>query len=224
MNPNKEELLSQYIESKTAEESEVLKFITRETYVHQVYPRMISGKVQGKFLEMISRMISPDRILEIGTFTAYATVCLAQGLTEKGIITTIEINPELEDTIVSHLEKAGILHKTRLIIGNAVEEIPRLTDTFDLVFIDADKEQYVDYFKAVLPMVKQGGFIVADNVLWGGKVVEPQTVLDKETAGIMAFNDYVVDCDEVEVVMLPLRDGVTVMRKYEQLNNRTIEQ
>jgi caffeoyl-CoA O-methyltransferase len=213
MNPNNNELLNQYLEEHTSDESEVLKYIVRETYLHQIYPRMISGKVQGKFLEMISLMIRPDRILEIGTFTAYATVCLAQGLTGNGIITTIEINPELEDTIVSHLERAGILPKTRLIIGNAVEEIPKLSDTYDLVFLDADKEQYVDYFKTVLPLVKQGGFILVDNVLWGGKVLEPQTVIDKETSGIMAFNDYVVGCDEVEVVMLPIRDGVSLIRK-----------
>jgi len=217
MNQSDKEVISQYIDEHTSDESEVLQFIARETYIHQVYPRMISGKVQGKFLDMISQMIRPQRILEIGTFTAYATVCLAQGLTENGIITTIEINPELEDRIIAHLEKAGILPKTHLIIGNAIEEIPKLTDTFDLVFIDADKEQYVEYFKSVLPLVKQGGFILADNVLWGGKVVEPQKGIDKETSGIITFNNYVLSCNEVEVVMLPLRDGVSVIRKKNQI-------
>ena len=213
MNQNKNDQLNEYLEKHTSDESDVLKFITRETYIHQIYPRMISGKIQGKFLEMMSHMIKPNHILEIGTFTAYSTVCLAQGLSENGSITTIEINPELEDRIVAHLELANIKHKTHLIIGNAIEEIPKLTDTFDLVFIDADKEQYVEYFKSVLPLVKQGGFIIADNVLWGGKVMEPQKGIDKETAGIVAFNEYVVECSEVEVVMLPLRDGVSVMRK-----------
>jgi caffeoyl-CoA O-methyltransferase len=205
--------IEEYIEQMSSEESEILTFITRETYLHQIYPRMISGKTQGLFLEMISRMIKPQHILEIGTFTAYATVCLAQGLAETGVITTIEINPELEDRIISHLEKAGIIKKTRIIIGDALKIIPELNDTFDLVFIDGDKEQYTDYFKAILPFVRPGGIILTDNVLWNGKVTEQLDTSDKETRGIMEFNEYVLACPDTKVVIIPLRDGVSIIRK-----------
>jgi caffeoyl-CoA O-methyltransferase len=205
--------IEEYIENNSSEESEVLKLITRNTFLQQVYPRMISGKLQGKFLEMFSLMMKPDKILEIGTFTAYATVCLARGLSENGSIVTIEVNAELEDTISEHIQMAGIEHKTKLIIGNALNEIPKLNELFDLVFIDGDKEQYSEYFASVLPFVKSGGYILADNVLWGGKVIEDYNLQDKETKGIMDFNRLVAGSNDVEVVMLPLRDGVSLIRK-----------
>jgi len=205
--------IEEYIENYSSQESDVLKLITRNTFLHQVYPRMISGKVQGKFLEILSMMMRPDRVLEIGTFTAYATVCLARGLSDNGRIVTIEVNQELEDTINSHIQLAGISNKTKLIIGNAIEEIPKLRELFDLVFIDGDKEQYCDYFKTVLPFVRPGGIIIADNVLWGGKVIEDNNLQDKETRGIIDFNNLVAGSNEVEVVMLPLRDGISLIRK-----------
>jgi len=205
--------IEDYLEKMTTPESEVLRFITRQTHLHQVYPRMISGSVQGKFLEMISRMIRPERILEIGTFTAYSTVCLSKGLLPHGTITTIEINPELEESILQHIEKAGIKEKVRLMIGDATQIISEMNESFDLVFIDADKEQYTEYFRAVLPAVRSGGFILADNVLWGGKVIDPEAKQDKETRGIIEFNEYIRSCQSVEVVILPLRDGISMIRK-----------
>lgn len=206
-------LIEEYIDKMSSDESEILASIARETYLHEIHPRMISGKVQGHFLKMISSMIKPDRILEVGTFTAYATICLALGLSEKGKIITIEIKPELEDTIISHLEKAGIKDKTRLIIGNALEIIPELNETFDLVFIDGDKGQYIDYFKAILPLVRPGGIILADNVLWNGKIIDQPDTFDRETRGITDFNKYVQGCPETDVVIIPLRDGVSMIRK-----------
>lgn len=204
--------ITTYIESMTTPENEVLHYITRQTWLKQIYPRMLSGHVQGKFLEMISRMIQPECVLEIGTFTAYATVCLSQGLKSGGTITTIEINAELEETIKEHISIAGIEHKVKCIIGDALQVIPQLSDSFDLVFIDADKEFYVEYFEAVVPKVKNGGFILADNVLWGGKVLDESSA-DKETAGIIRFNKYVRNYPDVETVMLPLRDGISIIRK-----------
>jgi caffeoyl-CoA O-methyltransferase len=205
--------IEEYIDLMSTEESDILRHVTRETYLHQIYPKMISGKVQGKFLEMLSRMIGPERILEIGTFTAYSTVCLAQGLTTNGKLITIEKNPELEETIVKHLELAGLKQRVQVIIGDALEVIPRLSCCFDLVFIDADKEFYTEYFTVALPLVKTGGFILADNVLWSGKVIEEEAKADKETKGIIRFNNYIADCAEVENVILPIRDGISVIRK-----------
>jgi len=206
-------LIEEYIDKMSSDESEILASIARETYLHEIHPRMISGKVQGHFLNMISSMIKPDRILEVGTFTAYATVCLALGLSDKGKIITIEIKPELEDTIISHLEKAGIKDKTKLIIGNALEIIPKLNETFDLVFIDGDKGQYIDYFKAILPLVRPGGIILVDNVLWNGKIIDQPDTFDRETRGITDFNKYIQSCPETDVVIIPLRDGVSMIRK-----------
>ncbi len=206
-------LIWEYIEQMSSEEPEILKYITRQTFLHQIYPRMISGKVQGRFLELISRISKPVNILEIGTFTAYATICLARGLDKNGRITTIEINPELEDTILSHLEKAEIMDQTTLLIGDALELIPKLTETYDLVFIDGDKEQYTDYFKVVFPLLKKGGIILADNVLWDGKITAAPSEFDNETRGIAKFNEYVSKYPETETVIIPLRDGVSMILK-----------
>lgn len=203
----------EYIASMSTKESELLKQIKRETFVQQIYPRMISGQLQGKLLEIFSCIIMPRRILEIGTFTAYSTICLAQGLADEGKIVTIEKNPELEDTIKKNLGRAGILHRTELIIGDAVTEIVGLDDCFDLVFIDGDKEEYVEYFRLLLPKVRANGLIIADNVLWDGKVVEQNQKKDKEAEGIIRFNDYVVRCEEVDNVIIPLRDGLSLIIK-----------
>ena len=205
--------IENYIESYTTPETNDLRLLNRETHLKTFYPNMLSGSVQGKFLEMISRMIRPDRILEIGTFTGYSAISLARGLSENGKLITLEINEEMKTFISEYVEKSGLNDKIELIIGNALEIIPDLNEEFDLVFIDADKEQYIDYYELVIKKLKQGGFILADNVLWGGKVLESNTMSDKETKGIKAFNEHVKNDDRVEQVMLSVRDGLMLIRK-----------
>ncbi len=207
--------IEEYIRRMTTAENDILEYISRQTYLSVIYPQMISGQLQGKLLEMFSCMLRPKFILEIGTFTAYSTVCLAKGLAENGKIITIEVNPELEEHILTHIRLAGISDKTNLIIGDAINIIPNLNYSFDLVFIDGDKKQYVEYFNAVLPTVKQGGFIIADNVLWGGKVLHNKKTNDKETNGIIQFNNTVLNCQQVEVIIIPIRDGISIIRKIQ---------
>ncbi len=204
--------LEKYIEKFTSNESEDLRFLDRETNLKTTMPRMLSGKVQGKFLEMISLMINPKRILEIGTFTGYSAICLAVGLDADGKIYTIESNEEFEDIIRKYIDKSGSKNKIDLIIGDAIIEIPKLNQIFDLVFIDANKEQYIQYYNLVKTKLKSGGFILADNVLWGGKVFDSKAS-NKETTSIQAFNNYVKQDSEVEQVMIPLRDGLMLIRK-----------
>lgn len=203
----------QYIENHTTNEDVVMRELNRATHLKTYYPNMLSGGVQGKFLEMISHMINPKRILEIGTFTAYSAIALAKGLDKGGKLITLEVNEEMENFISEFVEKAEMTDKIELIIGNALEIIPELNDTFDLVFIDADKENYSNYFELVLPKVRKGGFLLADNVLWGGKVFEDDSKSDKETRGIKNFNEQVKNDNRVEQVMLSIRDGLTLMRK-----------
>jgi caffeoyl-CoA O-methyltransferase len=210
---NKTDKTNEYIEQMSSKESELLNTITRQTYLKQVYPKMISGKTQGLFLKMVSCMMQPKRILEIGTFTAYSAICLAQGLCDDGKLFTIEKNEELEDVIVEHLKKAGVSHKTQLIIGDALDIIPSIDEIFDLVFIDADKEYYIEYLELVLPKLRKNGIVLADNVLWSGKVLENICKKDKETEGIKRFNEHVVKHDSLENVIIPLRDGISVIRK-----------
>ena len=205
--------IEEYVEKYTTPESEVMKQINRETHLKTFYPNMLSGVVQGKFLEMVSRMIKPKRILEIGTFTAYSAIALARGLAEGGKLITLEVNEEMEFFIKKYIDKSGMSDKIELIMGNALEIIPELEDTFDLVFIDADKEQYVDYYELSLSKLKAGGFILADNVLWNGKVLEDDSKSDKETMGLKAFNEYVRKDKRVEQVMLSIRDGLLLVRK-----------
>ena len=207
------EELIHYIESHTSGESELLREINRMTNLKMMYPRMLSGKVQGKFLEMVSYMLRPETILEIGTFTGYSAICLAAGLAEGGMIHTLEADPEIADFAKKYFKKSGYEHKIKLHTGQALEIIPELEETFDLVFIDADKENYLNYFKLVLPKVKQGGFILADNVLWDGKVTKRNKHSDKETEGIREFNDFVRDDDSVENVLVSIRDGLMLIRK-----------
>lgn len=202
-----------YVEKHTTKEDAVLKSLNRETHLKTFYPNMLSGSVQGKFLEMISFMISPMRILEIGTFTAYSAVSLAKGLKDGGKIISLEVNEEMESFARKYIKKSGFNNKIELIIGNALDIIPVLEDEFDMVFIDADKEQYVDYYELALPKLKSGGFILADNVLWSGKVLESESKSDKETKGIKAFNKHVKNDNRVEQVMLTIRDGLMLIRK-----------
>ena len=205
--------INKYAEDFSTDESPVLKKLNRETNAKILFPRMLSGKIQGNFLKMISRMIKPERILEIGTFTGYSAICLAEGLAKKGILHTIEINLELEDMIRRYLSEAGITEKVNLHIGNALKIIPEINELFDLVFIDADKENYLNYYKLVFDKVNTGGFILADNVLWDGKVLKKTPPFDKETIGIIEFNEFIQNDKRVENLILPFRDGLQIIRK-----------
>ncbi len=204
--------LEKYIEDHTSDESRLLYSLNRETNIKTTMPRMLSGKVQGKFLEMISLMIKPKKILEIGTFTGYSAICLMKGLEPDGKVITIESNEELEGIIKKYIDKEGVDNKIELVIGDALTVIPKLNETFDLVFIDANKEQYIEYYNLVKTKLAPGGFILVDNVLWGGKVISSKNP-DKETLAIQAFNNHVKQDSDVEQVMIPLRDGLLLIRR-----------
>ncbi len=202
-----------YILSHIDEEDIVLKELSRETYLKILMPRMLSGHLQGKILEHISKMIKPKKILEIGTFTGYSAICLAKGLLADGVIHTIEINDELKSFAEKYFEKAGIKKNVKQHIGNALEIIPELDHKFDLVFIDADKPSYLDYYKLVMKKVNKGGYIIADNIFWDDKVFNPHENNDKYTKGIIEFNDFVHKDKSVENVIMPVRDGLMIIRK-----------
>jgi caffeoyl-CoA O-methyltransferase len=202
--------LQQYAEQSTSHESELLKKIERETHLSVLKPRMLSGHLQGRFLSIISKMIKPKVILEIGTYTGYATLCLAEGLANEGKLITLDINEELEERVRGYFKQSEI-EGIEYTIGNAIQIIPQLNNRFDLVFIDADKENYANYFDLVIDKVNTGGFILADNVLWSGKVLNEKP--DKDTRSILQFNKKIQDDPRVENVLLPIRDGITVMRK-----------
>ena len=204
--------IEDYCQKHSDSENEVLASLNRETHAKYLRSRMLSGHLQGVFLKMLSCMIKPARILEIGTYTGYSAICLAEGLLENGILQTIEINLELEDIIRKYIAKANLNHKIKLLLGNALEIIPQLNYSYDLVFIDADKENYINYFDLIINKVSKGGFILADNVLWSGKVLNPK-INDVETNAIVAFNEYIKNNDLVECLMLPLRDGLMIMKK-----------
>jgi caffeoyl-CoA O-methyltransferase len=205
--------IEKYITAHSEPESSLLAELSRETQHKVLLSRMLSGHIQGKVLEMISKMIKPHHILEIGTYTGYSAICLAQGLTENGKIHTIEINDELEAFIRKYIKKAGLDNQIELHIGNATQIIPTFNILFDLVFIDGDKRQYIDYYKLAIEKTVKGGFILADNVLWSGKVVLPLNPNDDYTAGILEFNHFVQNDPRVENVILPVRDGIMIMRK-----------
>jgi predicted O-methyltransferase YrrM len=203
----------QYSESLTTPESALLNRIHRETFLKTPYPRMLSGHLQGAFLKMISQMLKPARILEIGAFTGYSAICLAEGMPDNGLLETIEINPEMEEMLTKNMEDAGLMHKTRILIGDALSLVPALDGPYDLVFLDADKEQYETYYSLVFDKVRSGGYILVDNVLWGGKVIQPVAAGDKETKAIVAFNDRIRQDERVESLVLPFRDGLMLLRK-----------
>lgn len=205
--------IATYAEAHTSPESELLATLNRDTNANVMFPRMLSGHLQGRMLSMLSKMIRPEKILEIGTYTGYSAICLCEGLTDNGMLHTIELNPEHENMIQKYFRNAGVEKKISLHIGNAKKIIPTLKETFDLVFIDADKENYSAYFDMVFPMVRAGGYILADNTLWNGKVLEPVNPNDKETKGIVEFNNKVQADSRVENVLLPIRDGVMIIRK-----------
>ncbi|MCS6819244.1 MAG: O-methyltransferase [Chitinophagales bacterium] len=205
-----EELL-RYAEQMSSPEDAVLQQLWRETHLKVSMPQMLSGNVQGKFLEFFSRALQPHRILEIGTYTGYSAICLAKGLAKNGHLHTIDVNEELEDMIRKYFELAQLSDKITLHIGDACKVVPELNETFDLVFIDADKENYSLYFDLVIDKVRQGGFIIADNVLWSGKVMHPP--FDKDTEAIRAYNEKVLKDPRVESFILPIRDGLNIARK-----------
>ena len=231
--------LAEYIEQHSSPESDALRKITRSTHLELINPRMLSGHVQGRVLSMISQMIQPERILELGTFTGYSALCLAEGLTEDGTLLTIEHNDELEDMIRHNLALSPLGEKVELVIGDAKEELRQLgerapqnatsvfgdpaeakgerreakgKELFDLVFIDADKKEYCDYLDLVLPLMREGGWILADNTLWDGHIVDPAYDKDRQTVALRAFNDKVMQDKRLEKVILPLRDGLTIIR------------
>ena len=209
-----ESKLEEYILSHIDAEPDVLKKIDRDAHVKLLHTSMISGHLQGRLLRMLTRMIRPERVLEIGTFVGYSTLCFAEGLEENGEVHTIEIDDELEDYVRSNLALSEYGNKIKLHIGDAVQIIPGFEDgSFDLAFIDADKELYWEYFEATLPKIRKGGFILVDNTLWYGKVVEKVESSDRATQGILNFNERLAYDDRVEKVILPIRDGITVIRK-----------
>ena len=206
--------LAQYAEAHTSPEPEILRQLNRETHAKVLSPRMLSGHLQGRVLALLSHLLKPMRVLEIGTYTGYSALCLAEGLAAGGKVITLDVNEELERLVQRYVEKAGMTDRVDFRIGRAADLIPQLDETFDLVFIDADKANYGLYYDLVFDKVRPGGIIVADNVLWSGKVVQPEaTKKDKELRAILAFNARIQQDDRVENVLLPMRDGLMVIRK-----------
>lgn len=202
-----------YILDHIDAEDPVLQELDRETHLKALGARMLSGNLQGQVLTMLSRMIRPERILELGTFSGYSAICLAKGLNPGGKLITIEKNDELEELARKYFRKAGLDEKIEQKTGPALEIIPSLQETFDLIFLDADKREYPEYYPLVLEKLRKGGFIFADNTLWNGKVFSPPGAGDEQTRGIRAFNQLVKKDSRVDKVILPLRDGLTVIRK-----------
>ena len=205
--------IEDYILQHTDPEPEYLTQLNRETWIRMLNPIMCSGHLQGRVLSMLCKMIQPVHALELGTFTGYSALCIAESLPENGELDTIESDDELEEFILRNFEKTPFEDKINLLIGNALDIIPTLDKTYDLVFIDADKREYEAYYEAVLPKIRQGGFILADNTLWSGKVVEKVHHNDQQTLGILRFNELIATDNRVEKVILPLRDGLTLIRK-----------
>ncbi|MDA8714527.1 class I SAM-dependent methyltransferase [Flavobacteriales bacterium] len=207
------EEIEAYIKAHTVPESKLLHQLNRETYQKVLVPRMLSGHLQGRVLSMLSHMIKPKCILEIGTYTGYSAICLAEGLESGGRLITIDINEELEDMVNTYISEAQMTDRIDVIIGNAIEIIPTIKNTFDLVFIDADKTNYSNYFDLIIDQVSSGGYIIADNVLWSGKVVKEITDSDVDTIAILNYNRKIQADPRVENVLLPIRDGLMVARK-----------
>lgn len=202
----------EYLKNHTTAVNEVLEELTRHTYLTTYNPRMISGPIQGKFIEMICHMLQPNRVLEIGTFTGYSTICIAEALPDGKYIDTIEVNDELQETIQYFMAKAGVSNRVNLIIGNALEIIPTLAYQYDLIYIDGEKKEYPQYLSLCLDKLNKGGFLIADNVLWNGKVIDP-TCNDEQTNAIRLFNKMVKENGNLENVLLPVRDGMMIVRK-----------
>lgn len=205
--------LDDYIVAHSEKEPELLYQLNRQTHIKVLQPRMLSGHFQGRVLSMLSHMIQPKNVLEIGTYTGYSALCFAEGLAEGGKITTIDLNYELEDMVKEFVEKTDNQKNIQTVIGDAMEVIPNLDEEYDLVFIDADKGNYVNYYNLVFDKVKKGGYIIADNVLWSGKVLDDYEKLDLDTRVIMDYNKLVQEDDRVQNVLFPIRDGLNIARK-----------
>ena len=209
-----DEDLLHYAEEHTTPESELLHKINRETHLNVLRPRMLSGHQQGRLLSLFSKMLQPKQILEVGTYTGYSALCLAEGLQPGGTLHTIDINEELEERVRGYFAEANLTDSIRYYIGNALEIIPTIDATLDLVFIDADKINYAAYYDLVIDKVRPGGILIADNVLWSGKVLEKyRKKLDEDTKAVMAFNSKIQNDARVENILLPVRDGLLVVRK-----------
>jgi predicted O-methyltransferase YrrM len=210
---NDSDLMEEYVLNHIDPESDYLKALYRATHVKLLRPRMASGHLQGRLLKMLVEMIRPKQILEIGTYSGYSALCLAEGLGEGGMLHTFEINDEQEDFTRPWLEGSPYADKIKFYIGDALKLVPSLGVTFDMAFVDGDKRKYIEYYEMVLSHMNPGGYILADNTLWDGHVVETPAPSDQQTRGIMAFNDLVAKDPRVERVILPLRDGLTIIRK-----------
>ncbi len=205
--------LDKYVCDHSENEPQILQELNRKTHLSVLQPRMLSGHFQGRVLSMLSHMIRPRRVLEIGTYTGYSALCFAEGLIEDGKVITIDVNEELEDLVREYISKSGMENKIEYHIADATQLIPKLEGEFDIVFIDADKKNYCNYYDLVFDKVKKGGYIIADNVLWSGKVLEEYDSLDRETKIIMDYNRKVHEDARVQEVLLPIRDGLMVARK-----------
>lgn len=205
--------LERYLLSHIDPEGDYLYRLWRATNIHLLHGRMASGHLQGRLLKMLVRMVRPERILEVGTFSGYSAICMAEGLDDGGLVYTYEIDDELEDFTRPWIEGSPVADKIRFIIGDAVKEAPRLGVEFDMVFLDGDKRTYIEAYEMALKVLRPGGFVLADNTLWDGHVLEKPRPSDRQTAGIEAFNDHVAADGRVEKVILPLRDGLTLIMK-----------
>ena len=208
------QLLENYVATHTTQEPDYLKKLNRETHAKILMPQMLSGHVQGRFLSMMSKMIQPKQVLEIGTFTGYSALCLSEGLKEGGMVHTIDVNEELTEFVQRNVKESGREKMIKTYVGEALKIIPTIKQTFDMVFIDADKENYSAYYKIVFDKVRKGGYILADNVLWSGKVVDPKEIKkDLDTKSLVEYADMVIKDTRAESVLVPIRDGILISRK-----------
>ena len=208
-----EDLLEEYISAHIEPENALLRDIYRETNLRLLNPRMASGHIQGRLLRMLVTMIRPQHVLEVGTFTGYATLCMAEGLPENGVIDTVEIDDELEDFILKGFDRSPYRDRIRLHIGDALKVVPGLGLEFDMIFLDGEKREYPEYYESLLQYLRPGGYMIADNTLWDGHVVDSEYDSDPQTVAVRKFNDMVRADERVEVAMIPIRDGLTIIRK-----------
>ena len=206
------ESIDAYVVDHSQQEPEILKQLNKETWQKVLNPRMLSGAFQGRVLSMLSKLIQPTTILEIGTYTGYSALCLAEGLTKEGKLFTIDKNEELEDFSKAYFEKSDYSNQIKQLVGNALDIIPAIPQKFDLVFIDADKSNYVNYFNLIIDKMNSGGVILSDNVLWSGKVVEELDPKDMDTKALLIYNALLNNDERIETVLLPIRDGLTISR------------
>ena len=210
-----EDLLEEYISAHIEPENALLRDIYRETNLRLLNPLMASGHIQGRLLRMLVTMIRPQHVLEVGTFTGYATLCMAEGLPENGVIDTVEIDDELEDFILKGFDRSPYRDRIRLHIGDALKVVPGLGLEFDMIFLDGEKREYPEYYESLLQYLRPGGYMIADNTLWDGHVVDREYDSDPQTVAVKKFNDMVTADERVEVAMIPIRDGLTIIRKIE---------